>query len=147
MIMKVRDLMSPDVETIFIDETMDIANTILTLGRIRHLPVTDRDGTLLGVLTHRDLLRAFAELYRSGRRDDAQEEIRVKDIMTSDVTTVGPNDSLLTAADMIWENKFGCLPVVEDDRVVGIITESDFVRATIEQLRPRIEQRGAVTNR
>ena len=126
--------MSADVETMFVDETMDLANTILTLGRIRHLPVVDRDGKLMGVLTQRDLLRAFAELYQHGGRDTDQDRISVAAIMTNEVTTVGPDDPALEAAELIWENKFGCLPVVEGDRVVGIITESDFVRSTIQQL-------------
>jgi CBS domain-containing membrane protein len=134
MTLKVRDLMSPDVETLFIEETMDLANTIITLGRIRHLPVVERSGKLVGVLSHRDLLRAFAELYREGRGDADQERVSVSDIMTKDVTTVGPDDPLLDAAEIIWENKFGCLPVVVDDHVVGILTESDFVRSTIQQL-------------
>src|SRR5688572_25342630 len=115
MTLKVRDLMSPDVETLFIEETMDLANTIITLGRIRHLPVVERSGKLVGVLSHRDLLRAFAELYREGRGDADQERVSVSDIMTKEVTTVGPDDPLLDAAELIWENKFGCLPVVVDD--------------------------------
>jgi CBS domain-containing membrane protein len=134
MVLKVRDLMSPDVETLFVDETMDLANTILTLARIRHLPVTDREGKLVGVLSQRDVLRAFAELYRSGRDDADQDRISISEIMTDDVTTIGPDDPALDAAELIWENKFGCLPVVEDHRVIGIITESDFVRSAIVQL-------------
>lgn len=134
MILKVRDLMSPDVETLFVEETMDLANTIITLGRIRHLPVIEHSGKLVGVVSHRDLLRAFAELYKAGRNDADQAWISVADIMTKDVTTVGPNDPALEAAEIIWENKFGCLPVVENDHVVGILTESDFVRSAIQQL-------------
>jgi CBS domain-containing membrane protein len=134
MVLKVRDLMSPDVETLFVDETMDLANTILTLARIRHLPVVERDGRLVGVLTQRDLLRAFADLYKRGKSESEQDRVSVTDIMTGDVTTIGPDDPALTAAELIWDNKFGCLPVVENEQVVGIITESDFVRSTIQQL-------------
>ena len=126
--------MSPDVETLFVDETMDLANTILTLARIRHLPVIDRDGKLVGILSHRDLLRAFAELYKSGRNDADQDRVAVAEIMTDEVTTIAPGAPALEAAEIIWENKIGCLPVVEDERVVGIITESDFVRTAIVRL-------------
>jgi CBS domain-containing membrane protein len=126
--------MSPDVETMFVDETMDLANTILTLARIRHLPVVDREGKLKGVLSQRDLLRAFADVYKHGGSERDQDRISVASIMTNEVTTVGPDDPALEAAEIIWENKFGCLPVVENDRVVGILTESDFVRSAIEQL-------------
>ena len=134
MTLKVRDLMSPDVETIFVEETMDLANTIITLGGVRHLPVIEHSGKLVGLVSHRDLLRAFAELYKSGRRDVDQERVSVADIMTKDIITVGPDDPALRAAEIIWENKFGCVPVVENNRVVGIITESDFVRSAIQQL-------------
>ena len=134
MTLRVKDVMSPDVETLFEDETMDLANTVMLLGRIRHLPVTDRDGRLLGLLTHRDLLRAFAELYRDNGPNLDQARINVRDIMTKEVTTIGPDDPVLRAAELIWENKFGCLPVVVEERVVGILTESDFVRIAIRQL-------------
>jgi CBS domain-containing membrane protein len=134
MVIQVRDLMSPDVESIFIDETMDLANTILTLARIRHLPVVDREGKLVGVLSQRDLLRAFAELYRSGQSDADQDHIPIAEIMTDDVTSIAPDAPALDAAEIIWENKIGCLPVVEDQQLVGIITESDFVRSAILQL-------------
>ncbi len=134
MPMKVKDLMSPDVETLFDDETMDLANTVMTLGRIRHLPVTDHQGRLLGLVTHRDLLRAFAELYRDRGPNMDEALVRVREIMTTEVRTIGPDDLALTAAELLWENKFGCLPVVQDQQVVGIVTEADFVRTAIRTL-------------
>lgn len=134
MTLKVRDLMSPDVETLYNDETMDLANTVMTLGRIRHLPVTNREGKLLGLLTHRDLLRAFAELYRDEGPSADEARVSVTDIMTQEVTTIAPDAPALEAAEVIWENKFGCLPVVQGGKVVGIITEADFVRVAIKQL-------------
>lgn len=134
MTLKVQDLMSPDVETLYDDETMDLANTVMTLGRIRHLPVTDREGKLLGLLTHRDLLRAFAELYRDRGPDADEALVSVKDIMTRDVVTIAPDAPALEAAEAIWENKFGCIPVVQHGKIVGIITEADFVRIAIKQL-------------
>ena len=134
MTLKVKDLMSPDVETLFEDETMDLANTVMTLGRIRHLPVTDHQGKLLGLVSHRDLLRAFADLYRARGPDIDEAHVNVREIMTTEVTTIGPDDPALKAAELIWENKFGCLPVVDHDRVIGIITESDFVRTAMRTL-------------
>jgi CBS domain-containing membrane protein len=134
MTLRVKDLMSPDVETVYSDESMDLANTILTLGRIRHLPVVDREGRLCGILSQRDVLRAFAELFKKGLSENDQERIPITEIMTVDITTISPDAAALEAAEILWENKYGCLPVVEDGIVVGILTESDFVRSAIKQL-------------
>lgn len=94
------------------------------MHRIRHLPVT-RQGKLVGLVTHRDLLRAAA----THASDPAAQPLWAADIMTRDVTTVTPNDSLREAVALMLRNKFGCLPVVTTDgMLVGILTEADLVR-------------------
>jgi CBS domain-containing membrane protein len=139
MILKVKDLMTRDVETISEDETMDFAKTVMTLGRIRHLPVTDREGRLIGLVTHRDLLRALAEVYRDIGPNGDEDRIEIRAIMNTDVVTIGPEEPAVRAAEMIWRHKFGCLPVVEAGRLVGIVTESDFVHMAMQQLSdPRV---------
>lgn len=135
MNLKVRDLMSPDVETVFEDETMDLANTILTLGRIRHLPVTTREGRLIGLVTQRDLQAAVAKMYKEHGPKADEVDMPIVEMMTPDVTTISPDAPLVEAAEIIWEQKYGCLPVVENGSLVGIVTESDFVRHAILQLR------------
>ena len=136
MTMKVSDLMSPDVETIYEDETMDLANTILTLGRIRHLPVTTRDGKLIGLVTQRDLARGVAQLYKDHGAKADDLDMKVTEMMTGDIATITPDAPLLEAAETIWETKYGCLPVVtKEGELVGIVTEADFVRYTINSLR------------
>src|SRR5688572_32663712 len=124
MVLLVEDLMTADVETLFDDESLDLAKTIMALGRIRHLPVTDREGRLLGLVTHRDLLRALAERYRDIGPND-HEPIPVRSVMTTPVTTIGPEEPVLKGAEIMWSRKFGCLPVVEGQYLVGILTESD----------------------
>ena len=130
----VNDLMSKDVESVFEDETMDLAHTILTLGRIRHLPVTTRDGILIGLVTQRDLARTMSRLYRDFGPKGNEVSLPITEMMTKNVATVGPNESAYQAAELLWEHKYGCLPVVEDHRLVGIITESDFVRYAMRSL-------------
>lgn len=113
-------------EVVTLKETQNLgkAEDLLTMHCIRHLPVT-RQGKLVGLVTHRDLLRAAA----THASDPAAQPLWAADIMTRDVTTVTPNDSLREAVAMMLRNKFGCLPVVTGDgTLVGILTEADLVR-------------------
>lgn len=116
----VSDLMTKDVEVIFDDEAVDVAQTIMTLSRIRHLPVTDRDDKLVGLVSQRDLL---ARVVSHGAKD----RIMVRDIMTAKVATVTAATPIQMAARIMIENKYGCLLVTEQDRIEGILTETDFV--------------------
>jgi CBS domain-containing membrane protein len=129
--LKVRDLMTADPTTLKRNDKLTLAEDIMRLGRVRHLPVLDDDGmTLVGIVTQRDLFRdALAQALGYGK--DAQrkllDSLAVKDVMTSQVVTVRPDASLVYAARVLTERKIGCLPVVEDGRLVGILTEGDFV--------------------
>lgn len=117
----VSDLMTSAVEVIFEDEQIDVARTIMTLSRIRHLPVTDREDRLVGLISQRDLL---ARVVAQG----AESSMLARDIMTGKVATVSPSTSIQMAARIMVDNKYGCLVATEHDRVVGILTESDFVQ-------------------
>ena len=118
---KVGDFMTRDLVTVKETDDLALAESILRLGGIRHLPVV-RDGRLAGLLTQRDLLRA-------GASGVAARAVSAGDVMTHDPTTVAPDSSLAVAARLMLRHKFGCLPVCEPDgRLVGIVTESDFVR-------------------
>ena len=129
--LKVRDLMTADPTTLKRNDKLTLAEDIMRLGRVRHLPVLDDDGkTLVGIVTQRDLFRdALAQALGYGK--DAQrkllDSLAVKDVMTSEVVTVRADASLVYAARVLTERKIGCLPVVEDGRLVGILTEGDFV--------------------
>ena len=129
--LRVHDLMTPNVVGVRSDDSVETAYQLMLDYRIRHLVVIDGDGDLVGVLTHRDLLRHSlierAELAPSLQRH-VMARIRVEEVMTSEVETAEPGQWLREAARMMFENKYGCLPVVEDARLVGILTESDFVR-------------------
>jgi CBS domain-containing membrane protein len=101
------------------------------LGRIRHLPVLDDDGEqLVGIVSQRDLFRS-ALAKALGYGESAQRKLldtfSVKEVMTTDVITTTPDTPLIEAARVLMEHKIGCLPVVENGRLVGILTEGDFV--------------------
>ena len=135
--MEVRDLMTTDVVTLTEDETLAHAQRCMARGRIRHLPVV-RDGRLVGLVTHRDLLAAsfsiFAEVEASEQRR-VFTTVRVVEAMHRDVVTVSPSLAVSKAARILLENKYGCLPVVsEQSDLLGIVTEADFLRLTVSLL-------------
>ncbi len=129
--MRVRDLMTPNVYSLTIKDDLYAAQNLMDEHNVRHLPVVDDDMELVGLVTTRDLLRAA-----SPRDDDLPIEMRearmhsesIAEWMTEEVATVQPDDELAEAAQVLLENKFGCLPVVEGSRLAGILTEADFVR-------------------
>lgn len=124
----VSSLMSRKPRTVYADETADLAELLMSLGSIRHLPVVDRDGQLVGIVSNRDVLRAGE---RQNRPDNpkllAHSALLVREIMSPDVLTIEPERTAREAALIMRKNQFGCLPVVEEGRLVGIVTESDYV--------------------
>ena len=133
---KVRDLMTPNPYTLQPRDTLAALYDLMDTHRVRHVPIVDGDGELVGLLTHTDLamaaLGSLSDLPLSQERDLLQRR-RVREVMVTDLETVEPDTSLAEAAATLFENKIGCLPVVEGSRLVGILTESDFVRRFVEE--------------
>lgn len=101
----------------------------MTLGRVRHMPVV-RGGRLVGVVSQRDLLRAsLSELtsFRSEERRAFLHAIEISQVMSTPPITIDPDASLQKAALLMAEQKIGCLPVVEADRLIGLLTETDVL--------------------
>lgn len=128
--MQVRDLMSSEVVTLGRDETLDIADRIMSLGRIRHMPVLDAEGRLCGVVSQRDLFRgALASALGLPKATQARllGALLVREVMNPQPITTTPDTPITEAAAVMLRSKVGCLPVLDGDRLVGILTESDFV--------------------
>lgn len=127
--MKVKEVMVKEVATLDINDELSLANDIMRLGRIRHLPVVD--GTrLVGIVSERDLFRsslAQALGYGGQASRDLMKTLRIKDIMVPGVATTEPEANLCDAVKIMMNKKIGCLPVVEADRLVGLITETDIM--------------------
>ena len=129
--LRVRDLMTDDPFSLETDATLYDLRESLAEKSIRHVPIVGEEGELVGLISERDMLRmaiAPASELPVSMQADAMRASTVSDIMTREVETVGPDDSISLAAQLMLDNKYGCLPVVDGDRLVGILTESDFVR-------------------
>jgi CBS domain-containing membrane protein len=130
----VRDLMTSTVTTIGRNESLKSADDVMRLGRIRHLPVVEDDGTLAGIVSQRDLfhsglLRALG--YGSHARERVLEDSLVKEAMKAEVVTTTPDTLLRDAASVMLERKIGCLVVLGSGKIAGILTEADFVRLAL----------------
>jgi len=126
----VADVMTREVQTVDANELVSVAKVLMDAGAFRHVVVVGDDGMIEGVLSHRDLY--FGPLAWSiGQGKVAYEKLlsasRIKDVMHTDVTTIEATAPLQEAAALMREQKIGCLPVVDGDRLVGLVTEGDFV--------------------
>ncbi|MEZ5320220.1 MAG: CBS domain-containing protein [Vicinamibacterales bacterium] len=133
--LRVRDLMSDHVMSVRPDSPLAEVRDLMIDRRIRHVPVVEDDGTLVGLVSERDLLRqvlAETEALPISARTDLYEAIRAREIMTRDVETIDVDEDISVAAQAMLENKYGCLPVVEEGTLAGILTEADFVRFLTE---------------
>lgn len=134
----VKHVMTSPVIGLFAEQTLPLAEDIMQLKHLRHLPVLDDDGRLAGLVSHRDLLRAQISSLTgltSSERRARQDEVKIAALMTTDVWTVTPDTLASVAGRTLLDHRFGCLPVIGDERrVVGIVTERDFLRFAIKAL-------------
>jgi CBS domain-containing membrane protein len=131
----VRELMTEKVFALNPEDDLVALHDLMDEKDVRHVPIVDEEQMLVGLVSQRDVLRRVlaesADLPLSYRIDTLRK-MRVRDIMTRDVETTQPDEALASAARTMLENKYGCLPVVEDGRLTGILTEADFVRHLAE---------------
>jgi CBS domain-containing protein len=125
----VRDVMQKSVVTISANERLSTVEDIMTLGRVRHMPVV-RAGKLVGVVSERDLLRASLSNL-AGHGDDARRAflhvVEIARVMSTPPIVVTPEATVGEAAHIMAEKKIGCLPVLQGDELVGMLTETDIL--------------------
>ena len=124
---RVSQVMSTDLFTIGPDDLVDVAAAVMHWKRIRHVPVEDATGRLVGLVSYRALVRLVGE-GRGGAR------VPVREIMSPDPVTVGPGESCRNAMHLMHDRRLSCLPVVHDGRLVGIVSERDFLQVALELL-------------
>jgi CBS domain-containing protein len=132
--MKVRDIMTRDVATLDLNDELSLADDIMKLGRIRHVPVVD-EGRLVGIMSQRDLFKASlasAMGFGEKAKREFMKTVAVKEVMLDEVITISPEANIEEAGRVMLEKKIGCLPVIEEGGLVGLVTETDILRHYVE---------------
>lgn len=128
--MNVSAIMTKKPVTVTVDDTMNLAIRKMKDQNFKHLPVVDPAGTVVGIVTDRDLKRASpsdATLLEVHELLYLLEKVKVSQVMTKKPITTGPETSIANAAGLLVKHKIGCLPVVENGKLVGIVTQTDFL--------------------
>ena len=135
---KVRSRMKTELVTLGPEETLREAVTLELQRKIRHIPIVDGNGALLGIVTDRDIKRALpspltGQLARE-EYDSVLDETKLSKVMTRDPMHVTPDTTLADAVKLMFEKKVGGLPVVEHGKLVGIFTQTDALKLCLELL-------------
>lgn len=132
---KVEDMMTRNPHTLLRSHSLSDAKHLMEEHDIRHVPVVDTDHRLLGVVTQRDILAAQeSSLLKLSEEDSYSLSTPLDIAMKKNVMTVDPHAGLKESAIYMQKHKVGCLPVVKKNKLVGIITDSDFVTIAIHLL-------------
>ena len=130
--------MTSEVFVLHATQTLELVRSLMRIKHVRHVPIVEEDNTFVGLMTHRDLLAQtishLAEVDES-EQEYLDRHIHIMNIMKKDVTTTHPEMNVCEAIDLLLENKYGCLPVVSEGKLVGIVTEADFMKLTQKLLR------------
>ncbi|WP_319779679.1 CBS domain-containing protein [Maridesulfovibrio sp.] len=133
--LKVDDLMTTELFTLSQSDNLKMARSLMDLQRIRHIPIVNDKREFIGLVTHRDILRATISQLADidpATQGEIDSGIPVGEIMRTDIKTVLADTSLKEAALMLLDHKYGCFPVVnENNGLIGILTEADFLKLTI----------------
>ena len=129
----VEEIMTREPYTLGPDDSLAEARKLMAEHHIRHVPIVSGDGTLVGLVSQRDVLAAedSSVLNQAGDPDATESYVALSSVMTSPVQTVDEQAGLRGTAMHLQKNKMGCLPVLREGRLVGIITDSDFVAIAI----------------
>jgi CBS domain-containing membrane protein len=133
----VDDVMTRKLVTVTEHDLLAEAEQAMLRLRLRHLPVVDRNGNLVGLISHGDLLHAASTPLsdREADRNAIISGVQVGKVMQRELLTVQPTDPLIEAGKLMWDSKVSCLPVVDPyGALLGIITEADFIRIAVELL-------------
>ena len=134
--MRVRDVMTTKLFTIQPTKHLRAVEEIMKSAHIRHVPVIDEHGRLVGIVSHRDLMEAAVSTLQvrisEVERLQHNAAIEVRQLMHVPTATIGPDERVQRAAHLMRSLKIGCLPVLEEQRLVGIVTEADLLHIVEE---------------
>lgn len=129
--MLVEEIMKTNVVTLFPDNTIADAISLMREKKIRHLPIVNQQNQLVGLVTDRDIKEAAPSILEEAERKDIMEK-PLESIMKTDIITGHPLDFVEEVTALFYEHKIGCLPIMKDNRLVGIITETDLFHTLVE---------------
>jgi len=127
-------IMSTDLKTIAPQDSLAAVRTLMHENRIHHVPVVNEEGNLVGLVTLSDVLAATDSILRDDDSRLRAKEIKVEDIMVRNLATIDEHASLRQAALFLEKHRIGCLPVVTNGSLRGIVTDTDFVGVAINLL-------------
>ncbi len=134
---KISELMTSPVYSLRETDTLQSARVLMDQKRIRHVPITTGNNVFRGLITNRDVLANtishLADIDQA-TQNEIDAGIPLQEIMRTDVRTISSEDSVKDAANILYSHKYGCLPVVDNGKLVGIVTEADFLQLTIQLL-------------
>lgn len=135
--LRVADVMSTQLITLTPMDSLKKARETMEKHRIRHIPVISSEAGFVGLLSQRDVLKAavshFADM-QSGVRDEIESGIPIAEAMSAHVVTIPPDTPISVAGKLLLEHKFGCLPVLSNNKLQGILTETDFIKLCLSLL-------------
>jgi acetoin utilization protein AcuB len=132
----VADLMTRDPVTVSPEQMLGEAVDLMRRQKIRHVPVM-ADSKVVGIITDRDVKRALPSVFSGNQQEYEQvlTETPVEKVMTRDPFIAGPGDSIKDVLKVMVDRKFGAIPVVDRGKLVGIVTDIDFLRAYYNSLK------------
>jgi CBS domain-containing protein len=125
-----REIMMGSPVTLKPEDSLSLASDVISLGRIRHIPVVD-DGRLVGIVTERDLIGAAAsQIFGLKQKNKAAllKSVLIKEVMKRRVVTAAPDTPIKEIAHLMAEKKIGCVPIVSAGALVGLVTTTDLLR-------------------
>jgi CBS domain-containing protein len=137
----VGQFMATDLFTVRPDDLVDLAASVMTWRHIRHVPVEDNEGRLVGLVSHRALLKLI-----TGGATGPEKAVTVREIMTCAPLTVASTTPTLEAMEIMRQNRVGCLPVLDDGRLVGIVTSYDFLDASARLFKDQLTTKSVSPN-
>jgi len=129
----VEEFMTTDISTVSKDDIPELCADMMDWGKIRYIPIEDKNGELIGMITTRELLRHFNDLQINGK--GYRKNVTLKDLMITDPITISPEATVVEAMEVMRKYNVGCLPVVMNKKLVGIITERNFLNITASLLK------------
>lgn len=130
--MLVEDIMNTDVKTLSPTDSIAAALKMLREHKIRHIPIVNAENEVIGIVSDRDVRDASASIFDNGSKSDLLLQNELQTIMSSPVVTVHPLDFAEEIASIFYEKEFACVPVVQNGKLVGTVTEKDMLYTLIQ---------------